>query len=55
MKWIMICLLSFLLFSCSGDDNSSTNNSFLQNSKVLDANIWDYSVMCESPLHSRYL
>ena len=36
MKWIIICILSFLLASCSGDDNPSTQNSFLGNSKVFD-------------------
>jgi len=40
MKWIMnsaiICLLSFLLVSCSGNDNSSNSNSLLENSNVLD-------------------
>jgi len=34
MKWITICLLSFLLVGCS--DNSSNNESLLGNSKVLD-------------------
>jgi hypothetical protein len=36
MKWIIICILSFLLASCSGDDNSSTQNSFFENSKAFD-------------------
>ncbi len=34
MKWVIICISSFLLASCSGNDNS--NNSLLENSKVLD-------------------
>ena len=40
MKWIrnsiIICLLSFLLVSCADNDNSSNNESFSGNSKVLD-------------------
>jgi basic endochitinase B len=36
MKWIIICILSFLLASCSGDDNPSTQNSFFENSKAFD-------------------
>jgi len=35
VKWIIICLLSFLLVSCADNDNSS-NTSLLGNSKVLD-------------------
>jgi len=40
MKWIInsiiICLLGFLLVSCSDNDNSSNSNSLLGNFKILD-------------------
>ena len=39
MKWIIICLLSFLLVSCSDNDNSSNNISF-------ECNLFSLSVLC---------